>query len=158
MSTKFPFSKARLQALEAPTKSRVYLYDSKTPSLALCVTPAGSKTFYVYRKIQGRPERIRLGTFGELTVEAARTAARALVGHIARGGDPVGERERARAVATLKGLFERWGELHASIHRRTWGDRRGLQPDAGPKADPCDRPYQNGPGFLRPYRPTASDG
>ena len=122
MSTKFPFSKARLQALEPPVKSRVYYRDSKTPSLTLCVTPAGSKTFYVYRKIHGRPERIRLGTFKEMTVEQARTAARALVGHIAKGGDPVAERERARAMATLAGLFERWGELHASIHRRTWGE------------------------------------
>ena len=34
----------------------------------------------------------------------------------------MGERERAKAVATLAGLFERWGALHASVHRRTWGE------------------------------------
>ena len=25
-------------------------------------------------------------------------------------------------MATLAGLFERWGALHASVHRRTWGE------------------------------------
>ena len=46
MSTRFPFSKVRLQALEAPAKARLYVYDTKTPSLTLCVTTAGTKTFY----------------------------------------------------------------------------------------------------------------
>lgn len=117
---KLPFSKTRLAALTPPTSGRKYHYDTRTPGLALCVTSAGSKTFYVYRKIQGRPERIRLGAFPELAVEQARTIARAIVGDIAKGSDPVAERRQARNVPTLRELFQRWLEVHAKLHRRTW--------------------------------------
>ncbi|HUT90023.1 MAG TPA: site-specific integrase [Thermoguttaceae bacterium] len=117
---KLPFGKARLAALPAPDEGRAYVYDAKVPGLALCVTSTGTKTFYIYRRIQGRPERIRLGKFPDVTVENARTIARAVVGDIAKGGDPVAERRAARNVPTLREVFDRWGTLHAKVHRRSW--------------------------------------
>ena len=33
-------------------------------ALAICVTPAGTKTFYIVRRVEGKPERIRLGLSG----------------------------------------------------------------------------------------------
>ena len=119
-SRKLVFSKTRMQGLPLPEKGRVFYHDEKLPGLCVQVTAAGGKVFYVYRWLNGRPEKIRLGTFGDLTVEQARTVARAVVGDIAKGGDPVAERKQARDVATLEALFNRWGDIHASIHRRTW--------------------------------------
>lgn len=119
-SRKLAFSKTRLQGLPLPDKGRVFYHDERVPGLCVQVTAAGGKVFYVYRWLKGRPEKIRLGTFGDLTVEQARTVARAVVGDIAKGGDPVADRKQARNVATLKALFDRWGELHASIHRKVW--------------------------------------
>lgn len=40
------FSKARLAKLPVPRKGRTYSYDSDTPGLCLCVTTAGTRTFY----------------------------------------------------------------------------------------------------------------
>ena len=119
--TKLPFSKTRLEGLTPPTAGRQYVYDAKTPGLCLAVMATGRKVFYVYRRVNGRPERIRLGDFpGGMTVEAARRLARAISGDIAKGGDPVAERRQARNVPTLKAAFERWLEIHAKHHRRTW--------------------------------------
>jgi hypothetical protein len=52
----------------------MYVYDTQTPGLALCVSSAGSKTFYFVRKMGGRKgEMIRmvLGKFPGITLDAA---------------------------------------------------------------------------------------
>ncbi len=50
--TRFSFTRAAILAVKPPTdQERVYVYDKRTPALALCVTKSGSRTFYVYRRI-----------------------------------------------------------------------------------------------------------
>lgn len=67
------FTKAALTAAGAASKGkRDYYYDAKEKGLILAVTAAGSKTFYLYKRIEGRPERLLLGKFPDLTVENAR--------------------------------------------------------------------------------------
>ena len=73
MTAKTALTKRLIEALEPPKKAdRDYHPDAKVNGLALCVTKAGAKTFYLYKKIHGRPERIRLGAWPDLTVENAR--------------------------------------------------------------------------------------
>jgi hypothetical protein len=55
------FTKAALESIRPPSEGRLYVYDERMPGLALCITAADSRTFYVYRKINGKPERILLG-------------------------------------------------------------------------------------------------
>ena len=71
---KINLTKTAIQAIEPPASGRTYTYDTKQPGLAVCTTAAGTKTFYLYRKVNGKPERIRLGVWPELTVEQAREA------------------------------------------------------------------------------------
>ncbi len=42
---KVALSKRRVEALHAPGRGRLYVYDAKVPGLAVCVTAAGAKTF-----------------------------------------------------------------------------------------------------------------
>lgn len=116
------FSKTALAALPKPESGRVYYYDLKTAGLALCVTDAGSKTYYVYRWVNAKPERIRLGRFEDLGVEQARTLCKAIVGDVAKGKDPAAERRAARKGTTLQELWEHWLETHAKAHKRSWKD------------------------------------
>ena len=74
-SNRFPFSKRRIEELQPPDSERVYYRDTKTPGLNICVTRAGSKTFYHVKKIAGRTRRKRIGGFPEVTVEQARKEA-----------------------------------------------------------------------------------
>jgi len=67
---------------------------------SLCVTPAGKKTFYFVKWVQGRGKvRIPLGRLGDITVEQAKKQAEALLGDKAKGIDIVAERREAREPA-----------------------------------------------------------
>lgn len=92
--------------LKPPRGARSYIYDAKQPGLALCITPAGTKTFYVYRKLNGRPERVRLGVWPQMNVGQARDAAADVVGKITTGVDPNVGRRIDRACPTFARMFE----------------------------------------------------
>ena len=121
-TSRFPFTIKRLSELPAPTTGRVYHYDAKAAGLALCVTKTGAKTFYLYRKIDGRPERVRLGKFPEVSVEDARDAVKGMVGEIAKGNDPAAEHRAKRTAPTLGELFQHWWKTHSKPHKKTWAD------------------------------------
>lgn len=117
---KISFTKKVLSSLRAPKGQRVYYHDTRTPGLALCVTPNGTKTFYLYRRVAGRPERIRIGRHPEVTVYLARREASKLCGLIAQGKNPQQTRRQARAELTLGALFEDYLEKHAKPFKRSW--------------------------------------
>ena len=114
------FSKARLEGLPVPAKRRVYHYDQKTPGLCIAVMPTGRKVFYVYRWVAGRPTRIRIGRFPDISLETARKQAAELNAAIARGEDPQAQRRQQAAELTLGALWEHWLENYAKIHKRSW--------------------------------------
>jgi integrase len=91
--------------------------------LALAVTHAGSRSFYLYKRVHGRPERIHIGGFPDLTVEQARRKAAELCGDIARGENPAGRRRKARGAMTLGELFADYIE-RAKLDKRTWAEDR----------------------------------
>lgn len=125
-TNRLPFSKRRLEALPSPPDGRIYWYDEKTPGLALCVTSAGSKTFYVYRKIDGRPIRYKLGSFSDLSVEQARKQTAKINAAIARGENPQAKRRAGRQEMSIGELFASWIDNHAKIHKRTWKEDQRL--------------------------------
>lgn len=115
------FTKKFLEALRCERgRGRQYLFDSHTPRLALCVTEAGSKSFYVVRRVNGRPRRIRLGGFPELSIERARERAEETNSEVARGLDPQAVKRARRGETTFKGLFQYWLDSHARPRKKTW--------------------------------------
>jgi integrase len=112
-------TKRYIDGLMPPEAGRLYLRDSKTPGLLLAITPSGHKSFYCYRKVNGRPERILLGPWPDLTVENARKAAAVVNGRIAKGENPQADRRKARGTMTLKALFELY-LASAKQHKKTW--------------------------------------
>jgi hypothetical protein len=52
--------------------SRDYYYDNKISGLGIMVFPSGTKTFFLYKRVNGRPEKTKLGRFPEMTPEGAR--------------------------------------------------------------------------------------
>jgi len=123
----FAFTQKRIEDLPAPKTGRTCIHDTKVPGLVVRVTAAGCKTYYVYRKLAGRPVRIRVGSTAELTVDQARIHAEELNGTIAKGINPQVEKRQARKEATMRGitlhdLWEAYLDFHAKPRKRTWKD------------------------------------
>jgi integrase len=124
---KFGFTKKALDRLPFPTnQQRAYFYDEQTRGLALAVSPAGKKVFVLYRKVAGRPERITIGPYPDLSIEQARGKAAELNGIIARGENPASRRRLVRNESTLEELFDTYLEYHAKPYTKRWKGTQGL--------------------------------
>jgi integrase len=104
------FTKAGIEALAAGGDRREYHYDAKIPGLAVCVSPAGGKVFYVVRRVGTGVEFIRIGGWPETTVEQARTEATRINGKIADGINPADTKRKAREQATIGSYFAEFVE------------------------------------------------
>jgi integrase len=123
MANKINFTKHALDAFTCDAEQdRSYAYDLKTPGLAFCCTAAGHRSFYLYRRVAGRPHRIRLGGYPEITIEQARIQAARMNGEIASGGNPQLAKRLGRAESTVGDLLAHYIEAHAKLHKKTWKD------------------------------------
>jgi integrase len=122
VALKIRFNKAIIEGLEPPEPpaDRHYVYDAATPTLCICVTATGKKTFYRYGRINGEPTREKLGRWPEMTVEQARTKVARLNGQIAEGRNPAQERRTIRAMMTLGELWEFYLVTHAKPRKRSY--------------------------------------
>lgn len=101
-----------------------YIYDAEVPGLALRVG-ATAKTWVLYKRFKGRPQRLTLGRHPGLGVKAARDAAKALIGKAAQGENVVRLHRQSRARGTsVRELFERWAASKRTL--RTIEDDRRL--------------------------------
>lgn len=110
------FTKVSIEALTPPAKGWQYHRDSKVPGLALGIGTSGIRTFVLYKRINGSPERIKLGRYPDMTIEQARRKATELNGQIAAGKNPAEAKREKRAEMTLQELFELYIERYATPH------------------------------------------
>lgn len=102
-------TQAVVNAIEPPETGRLAIYDAKQPGLVLRVTPAGAKSWCLYRRVNGKPQRISLGTFPAIGVEDARKLAAMHLANIYKGVDPNAEKRASRRNTTLG---EAWKAFH----------------------------------------------
>ena len=118
---KLNFTKAALLKAPLPPKGKLNYYkDLREAGLELIASSGGARTFYLYRKINGKAERIKLGKFPDLSVENARKAAQKNKGLIASGINPNEEKRRVRDEHTFKALFDEYMERYSKIHKKSW--------------------------------------
>ena len=119
MSNKFKFTKRKIESLPPTEKTETY-HDTETAGFKLTLSKAGTYTFIVYRKIKGKPERIKLGNFPAMTVEQGRKKANIVNASIAEGNNPNDSKRADRAELTLKDLFTEYLENHAKQYKKSW--------------------------------------
>lgn len=120
-SHRLNFTKAALsKAPPAKKGSKDYYYDEREKGLVLAVTPTGTKSFYLYKRIDGRPERLLLGRFPDISIENARKLATAAKGEIASGANPQKDKRAVRDEMRFGDLFQDYMEKYSKVHKRSW--------------------------------------
>ena len=103
-------TKRTVEALKPAEKSWI-AWDEKLTGFGVRVQPSGMKSFIVnYRAGEGGRKapnkRVVIGRYGRIAPDQARRMAQDMLGRVARGEDPAGERADARGVPTLARAFE----------------------------------------------------
>ena len=115
------FTGQKLDKLPTPPKGERYSYaDKKINGLIIRVTHNGHKSFQIYKKWQGRPIRVTLGKYPDLSIENARKEAYKVMGQFTVGKNPNTEKQKIRQDLTLKQAFEEYLDKHAKKHKKTW--------------------------------------
>lgn len=116
----FTFTKQTIQRLPLPATGMATYRDTKEKGLSLWITATGAVAFFVRKRIGGRDERVKLGTYPEMTVEQARVAALKAKAAIAGGANPNLEKTRLRQEITFKELFDEYMERYSKRHKKSW--------------------------------------
>lgn len=124
---KITFTIAALDNLPLPEAGeRVTYHDTKVNGLQLRVTANGTKTFYIFQRVNGKPERVKVGEhpYPIMSVDQARKRAKEIIHQIAEGTSPSAAKREVKAKALT--LAEAVNQYVADKRRRT--DKLPLKP------------------------------
>src|SRR5262245_15602185 len=110
MRSKKPLTDRAIRSLRpAPRGKRHLVWDAVVPGLALRVTDKGTKSFVLIVRYPGKrnPAPRAIGTYGAISLEAARVRARDWLSSIRAGDDPA-LREAARRADTFAAISEEY--------------------------------------------------
>jgi integrase len=110
-----------------PTDRRYYVWDSNLAGFGLRVETSGAKTFIVRYRADGGGRSaaqrfVTVGRFGKLTAEQARKQAKTILGGVATGEDPAGDRRFKRNEIRMCDLIRLYETEGCFVQR---GIRRG---------------------------------
>lgn len=90
-----------------PEKGARLYWDDELQGFGLRVTDKGVRSYIVQGRVNGKSRRVTIGRHGHKTAEQARKKAKAVLGQMTDGVDPVAERRRAKAMsATLQDVVD----------------------------------------------------
>ncbi len=101
MTNSLNFTKDNLLKIEQPTTGRDTYKDTKEKGLILIVSYGGSKIFYLYKLVDGKPTRIKIVSFPDLSVAEAREKVLELKNQIAKGYNPTEEKLKHKQRANI---------------------------------------------------------
>ena len=119
MNNNIKFTKNLLMNLDAKQNTTFY-YDTMEKGLYLSVSPLGTKTFYIQKRIGRRVERIKIGRFSDMTIDNARRKVKIIKAQVAEGIDPLTEKRKIRNEATFQEMYNLWMEKYSKIAKKSW--------------------------------------
>lgn len=129
MQTKFRFNKTTIDQISTPDK-RLRLRDTGVEGLVLELSPSGTRTFRVYKKIKGQssPVTVTLGKYPGLSIENARKQAIDALNRISGGVNPNEvERAKRQGEMTLRQVYEDYIALKTLTDSTRTGYKRIIE-------------------------------
>jgi integrase len=110
---------------------RVVVWDTQDIGFGLMVTAGGHKSYVVQYRVGRRSKRMHLKN--GLSLRDARKEAKGILGTVAKGGDPLGDRRKAAAAGadTLRSICEEYFRVELGMKRDAEG--RPVFPENGSK-------------------------
>ncbi|MGZ8928559.1 MAG: tyrosine-type recombinase/integrase [Methylobacter sp.] len=108
MKTHFNFTKPQLEALPTPPAGeRIIYHDTHKNASGLQLRHTGTtKTFFIQKRVDGKPERVTIGKFPDVSIENARKEATRLSALIAQKINPNNDVRALKTETTLQELFD----------------------------------------------------
>jgi len=98
--------------------ARFVLWDDEIPGFGCRIYPTGKKAFVLSYRTQGRKRMMTIGSYGALTLDQARKAARAQLAKVeTEEADPLEERRKAAQGETVRDLCIAYLDRHASMKK-----------------------------------------
>ena len=116
----FNFTKTKLENIPLPNKGSISYYDTKEKGLCLIVYEKGSKTFYFYKKVNGKPQRFKIGSLFDVSVEQARSKVAEFKNDLFKGENPNEKAKNLKQEITFKELFNEYMERYSKLHKKSW--------------------------------------
>jgi integrase len=113
-------TKTFVERAKLPALGETFYRDDALRGFALRCNWGGTKSFILESRIKGRPRRLTIGRYPDMSVLKARAQALKIKSIIAHGGDPTIERERGRNEPTFADLADRYINEHAKQHKASW--------------------------------------
>ena len=114
-------------AYEGASGARCVLWDEDPPGFGLRIYPTGKKAFVLSYRTQGRKRMLTLGSYGALTLDQARTQARAMLAKVETGqADPLEDRQKAARGETVRDLCTLYMQRHGNAKRSGRDDQRRI--------------------------------
>lgn len=113
------FTKSFLDGLNAH-KNRYIIYDTNQTGLGIRVSEHNKKTFIVYKKHNGKPIKVTLGHYPEMSIQEARKKADNIISDFNKGINPNQSKQEYRNQQTLKGLYEEFMTRYSKKEKKSW--------------------------------------
>lgn len=124
-------TKEIVKTMPAPATGTKTIWDSEVTGFGLRIfaptrqNPAGSRSFFLNYRKDGRERRFKIGAFPDWSVDAARREAKELRRRIDQGDDPATAKREQREAPTVADLAKRYCAEHlpkkaASSQKNDW--------------------------------------
>ena len=107
---------------EGTNNSRDVRWDDLLPGFGVRVYPSGKKAFVLSYRVSGRTRMFTIGRYGVFTLEQAKDDAKDHLRKVAKGTDPLEEKQRKAKGETVKDLCAEYIERHAKPKKKSWKD------------------------------------
>jgi integrase len=115
-------------AYSGENNARHVMWDDEIPGFGVRLYPSGKKSFILsYRTGGGTKRLLTIGTYGVLTLDQARQAARSELAKVeTQGADPLADREKERRGETVADLCATYMERHGNAKKSADADQRRI--------------------------------